>query len=550
MERVRKRVSVRAALLAAALALVCAFLCAPSAWASQFADVPDDHWAQVSGIVDRSVEEGLIKGVDNPDGTVSFQPDAQVTRAQVATILARLAGEDLQGDYPENATSWTDAPSHEWFTGALNWAEQTGILKGADGRVRPYDPVSRQELAAMVARFAETFMGVETVSDTDRLGKYADRSSIDVWAEGPVSWAAENGIMGATPTINARNGATRAETAKMVLVLSDGGVRQPDLLKSHFLAVGQSDATFVELPGGTCLLIDAGSAANGPAVVKYVKSLGYTRIDYVVATCADANHVGGMAAVAEAFAIGTVYAPPCAEGESWEGMLDTLNAKATTVTRAVAGKGWSDGAYDATYSATFVAPDATVGAGSAVLHIDYAGKTFLFTGDATADALAQCTPGHVDVLKVSDHGSDAGTNEALVAQATPNFSIISCGAAPSDNVLSLLTGNGFFRTDIQGTISGFTDASSIWFDKGPLRYEPPVVEPEPEPVPPVVNPEPEPVPPGPDLSATVCVTKSGKSYHYDWCPTLSRSKNLTYMSAGSAQSRGYRPCKVCKPPHA
>lgn len=50
------------------------------------------------------------------------------------------------------------------------------------------------------------------------------------------------------------------------------------------------------------------------------------------------------------------------------------------------------------------------------------------------------------------------------------------------------------------------------------------------------------------MSTTVYVTKSGSKYHYDWCPSLNRSKNLTPMKASDAYNSGYGACKVCKPP--
>ena len=64
-------------------------------------------------------------------------------------------------------------------------------------------------------------------------------------------------------------------------------------------------------------------------------------------------------------------------------------------------------------------------------------------------------------------------------------------------------------------------------------------------VPNVPQPQPQ---PGPDMDTTVYVTKSGSKYHYDWCPSLNRSKNLTPMKASDAYNSGYAACKVCKPP--
>lgn len=80
-------------------------------------------------------------------------------------------------------------------------------------------------------------------------------------------------------------------------------------LKIHYIDVGQGDCSFIELPDGKTMLIDAGQEDQGKHVVKYIKKLGYSKIDYVVATHADSDHVGGLAKVIESFEVEVVYRP-------------------------------------------------------------------------------------------------------------------------------------------------------------------------------------------------------------------------------------------------
>lgn len=77
----------------------------------------------------------------------------------------------------------------------------------------------------------------------------------------------------------------------------------------HFIDVGQGDATFIELPDGKTMLIDGGLEKYGRDVVKYIKNLGYTKIDYLVATHADEDHIGGLIRVLEKLDVETIYRP-------------------------------------------------------------------------------------------------------------------------------------------------------------------------------------------------------------------------------------------------
>lgn len=206
---------------------------------------------------------------------------------------------------------------------------------------------------------------------------------------------------------------------------------------------------------------------------------------------------------------------------------------------------------DGKLSARFVSPTHIVSdktnENSAVVWMDCGGKTFYYTGDADAADLARVAPGHVDVLKVSHHGSNTGTSAALVNKTTPSHAVISCGidnsyGHPTNAVLQLLSSSNVYRTDYQGSITAYSDTTGVWFTTAPTAPVDPAPQPKPEP-------EPQPQPqPGPDMNTTVYVTKTGSKYHLEGCPTLKNSKNLTPMIASDAYNSGYGACKVCKPP--
>lgn len=99
-------------------------------------------------------------------------------------------------------------------------------------------------------------------------------------------------------------------------------------VRLHFIDVGQGDSVFIELPDGKTMLIDGGLEKYGKQVVKYIKNLGYTKVDYLIATHADADHVGGLIKVLEKLDVETIYRPfTISTSTSNIGYTDELFAK-------------------------------------------------------------------------------------------------------------------------------------------------------------------------------------------------------------------------------
>lgn len=110
-----------------------------------FADVPNDHWAKAA--IDKAVAAGLMKGTS----ATTFAPDASLTREMLATVLYRAAG----APRVDGVSPFADVQENAWYTSAVIWADQTGLLRGyGNGLFGVGDPVSREMLNVVMARRA------------------------------------------------------------------------------------------------------------------------------------------------------------------------------------------------------------------------------------------------------------------------------------------------------------------------------------------------------------------------------------------------------------
>ncbi len=255
-----------------------------------------------------------------------------------------------------------------------------------------------------------------------------------------------------------------------VELLPDGEIRV------HFIDVGQGDSIFIELANGKCMLIDAGERDYAGAVISAIDCLGYSKIDYLVATHPHSDHIGGMQRVVENFEIGNIYMPEAvSDTQTFINLLETLDARKLSINVAKSGVSIN---IDASTVAEFVAPVTIVddlNNCSAVLKLKYGNKTFLFTGDAeipeeeTIKADISC-----DVLKVGHHGSYTSSGKNFLTLAKPEIAVISCGkdneyGHPHKDALDRLQNAGIdkiYRTDISGTITVSTDGKTLNVTEG------------------------------------------------------------------------------------
>jgi hypothetical protein len=178
-----------------------------------FTDVADSAW--YADYVAYLAARGIIGGNNG-----AFSPDASITRAEFVTILARMSDDDLSG---HTTSSFSDVSTDSWYFAAVQWANKAGIASGYDGKFSPNASITREQMAAMLYRYAE-YKG--TVSNTEGMSvrEFSDYASISSWAQAPIQWAMNNGILSGNGdgSFAPQSSATRAEAAKMLAILLNG----------------------------------------------------------------------------------------------------------------------------------------------------------------------------------------------------------------------------------------------------------------------------------------------------------------------------------------
>ena len=237
-----------------------------------------------------------------------------------------------------------------------------------------------------------------------------------------------------------------------------------------FIDVGQGEAILIALPEKT-VLIDAGPTGSAPKIAQVLQELGRNKIDYLVATHPDEDHIGGMADVISSTQIGTIYAPNKTNNTAtYRKFLTTIQNNNLQITLAEAGT-----IIDQTdsYKLEILWPkkDANfpdTNDYSIIIKLTVGNKTFLFTGDAPTSAILDSNPGHIDVLKLSHHGSRTGTTEQLVRKLSPTYAVLSYAVDnsyghPMQSVLNALHKHSVevWGTGANGTITITCDGTNI-----------------------------------------------------------------------------------------
>lgn len=237
-----------------------------------------------------------------------------------------------------------------------------------------------------------------------------------------------------------------------------------------FIDVGQGEAILIALPEKT-VLIDAGPTGSAPKIAQVLQELGRNKIDYLVATHPDEDHIGGMADVISSTQIGTIYAPNKTNNTAtYRKFLGAIQNNNLQITLAEAGT-----IIDQTdsYKLEILWPkkDANfpdTNDYSIIIKLTVGNKTFLFTGDAPTSAILDSNPGHIDVLKLSHHGSRTGTTEQLVRKLSPTYAVVSYAVDnsyghPMQSVLNALRKHSVevWGTGANGTITITCDGTNI-----------------------------------------------------------------------------------------
>ena len=151
---------------------------------SDFADVTEDDWFYAE--VNRAAQLGLFNGV----GEAHFNPEGQVSRAMLVTVLYRLAGEP-EVDFK---TIFLDVKKGQWYSDAVIWAYEEGITMGTDAaHFSPDAAVTREQTATFLCRYAQ-WEGYDVSARADLSG-FPDEDAVSAYAEDALSWAVANGLI-------------------------------------------------------------------------------------------------------------------------------------------------------------------------------------------------------------------------------------------------------------------------------------------------------------------------------------------------------------------
>ncbi|GIO27055.1 MBL fold metallo-hydrolase [Ornithinibacillus bavariensis] len=244
-------------------------------------------------------------------------------------------------------------------------------------------------------------------------------------------------------------------------------------LKVHFLDVGQADATFFQF-GTHAILFDTGDW-SGNEVVDYITSLGVSKIDLVIGSHPDADHIGQLANVMQSFKVEEVWLSGNeSTSQTFQRGLEAILASDAEYAEPRSGEHYRIGSMDI----KILNPKSITGASneeSIAMLLTYGNIKFILTGDADQNAEQQMMKLGIDldadIMKLGHHGSNTSSSPSFIQAVSPEVAIYSAGAEnsyghPHAEVVSRIqkAGIDLYGTDVHGTIVVTTDGINYKID--------------------------------------------------------------------------------------
>ena len=253
-------------------------------------------------------------------------------------------------------------------------------------------------------------------------------------------------------------------------------IQLPDSqLRMTVLDVGNADAILLQ-NGDRFALVDAGERDDGDELVAFFRRVGITRLDYLIATHPDSDHIGGMADVVNAVDIGTFLMPFMPEGYTpttrvYEDLLTALIEKEITPVDPSFGDNFAFG--DARIDILSGLSEHTeTNEQSIVCRIVFGAHRFLMMGDAGKEVEQELLENGVDlradVIKIGHHGSRSSSTKRFIQAVSPRYALITCGLGnsynhPHSETLSTLRSQSVevYRSDQHGEITLVSDGQTL-----------------------------------------------------------------------------------------
>ena len=262
-----------------------------------------------------------------------------------------------------------------------------------------------------------------------------------------------------------------------LLAIYVNGCAKEKLFSVHIIDAGQGDSIFIQTLEDKRILIDAGDEEAEHTVYSYLKRRGVKKIDVLIATHPDTDHIGSMDYIIDKFKISHFYMPNAkTDSEAFYNLLDSCidkNLKIEYLTKGDVLK------IDSSTTMEILSPSTITdknNLNSIVSLLNYKGYEFLFTGDAEkeneSEILSSCNLPDIEFLKAGHHGSSSSSTDEFIEKLKPEAVAISCGynndyGHPHRSVLDTFRENGsvVYRTDKNGSLVFYCDENGIFTKK-------------------------------------------------------------------------------------
>ncbi len=333
------------------------------------------------------------------------------------------------------------------------------------------------------------------------------------------------------------------------------------------LDVGQGLSVVITTEAGTALY-DGGPRTSSSKVVSYLKSTGVQKLDYVIASHYDEDHLNGLIGAVHALDVGTVIAPNyTTDTNVYTSFMRAVEEKGLTVTYAEAGASYTLGSAVIQIMMPLMPTYQDENDYSVVVKVTSAGKSILIMGDCTTlgegDMLLAQEDVNSDILVLGHHGSGSSTSQVFLDAVSPSIAVVSCGydntyGHPDQSVMDRLAAAGIllYRTDLQGDVHLFTQNGSEWTGNVPpsTDYSGRSIPAADAPV------EQRTVQEAPVAEAPVADVPVGSAYvlnwntmkfHYPDCSSVAdiypANREDVNLDRESIIQQGFEPCKRCNP---
>lgn len=263
----------------------------------------------------------------------------------------------------------------------------------------------------------------------------------------------------------------------LLLVIYVNGCAREKLFSVHIIDIGQGDSIFIQTLEDKRILIDAGDEEAEHTIYSYLKRRGVKKIDVLIATHPDTDHIGSMDYIIDKFKISHFYMPNAkTDSEAFYNLLDSCKEKNLKIEYLTKGDILK---IDGSTTMEILSPSKITdknNLNSIVSLLNYKGYEFLFTGDAEkeneSEILSSCNLPDIEFLKAGHHGSSSSSTDEFIAKLKPDAVAISCGynndyGHPHRSVLDTFRENGsvVYRTDKNGSLVFYCDENGIFTKK-------------------------------------------------------------------------------------